>query len=66
MDMTGIQDRARTEWQSDILPLLIFLAVTANETTLERWANLACAKARRGVCWIATEIAMATGDRVIS
>jgi hypothetical protein len=66
MDTTGIKDRARAEWQGDILPLLIFLAITANETTLERWANLAWCKARHVISVVAGNISLATDDRVIS
>jgi hypothetical protein len=42
-------DRINDEWRGDILPLLLYMAVVANETTLERWANLGRARAKRGV-----------------
>jgi hypothetical protein len=44
-----MRDRIRDEWGGDILPLLVYMAVVANETTLERWSDVIAARAKAGI-----------------
>jgi hypothetical protein len=41
--------RIHDELRGDILPVLVYMAVVANETTLERWSDAIAARTRAGI-----------------